>query len=82
MFLQQRRRQIRGGIIMEPRYLWLLNYSIPETMIIRLTDEEIDAAIKYDTFEEFVCEVLEPKYEFSLSDCNWMIVDKLNLKIE
>lgn len=60
---------------MESRYLWLLNYSVPEAMVIRLTDEEMNVMAKYDLPEEFICDVLEPKYEFSLNDCVWMMSD-------
>lgn len=58
---------------MENLYLWLLHYPTAETMVIRLTNEERAEAEKYDSFEDFICDILEPKYEFSLSDCEWMV---------
>ena len=65
---------------MEPRYLWLLYYPTSEMVVIKLTNEEIKESEKYDSFEYFIEDVLEPKYEFSLNDCQWMVSESYNIQ--
>lgn len=60
---------------MEPRYLWLLNYSYGAVTVIRLTNEEVEKSAEYDDFENFISSVLENKYEFRLRDCCWMTTE-------
>lgn len=67
---------------MENRYVILLDY-IGTLKIIELTDDEIRESKnieKYEDFDEFLV-TLEEKYDFTLSNCNWMAVEKLDTQI-
>ena len=63
---------------METKYVLLLDYCSGALSIIELTDEEIIESENYEDFETFL-ETLEEKYEFTLSDCNWMVSESLNI---
>ena len=63
---------------MEPRYVLILDYCVGCLNIIKLTDEELRESEKYDDFEDFLS-TLEEKYEFRLSDCNWMVTENLSI---
>ncbi len=63
---------------MEPKYVLILDYCIGALNIIELTDEEINEAFSHDDFESFLM-TIEDKYEFRLSDCNWMVTENLNI---
>lgn len=65
---------------MEPRYLWLLYFDTLEIYCIRLSDEELELSKRYDTFEEFISENLEDKYNFNLTYCEWMLSDKCDIE--
>ena len=67
---------------MEYRDIILLEYT-GALKIIELTDEEIRESKnveKYGDFDKFVAS-LEEKYNFLLSNCNWMAVEKLDTHI-
>lgn len=63
---------------MEPRYVLVLDYCVGCLNIIKLTDEELRESEKYDDFEDFLS-TIEEKYEFRLSDCNWMVTENLSI---
>lgn len=63
---------------MEPRYILILDYCVGCLNIIKLTDEELRESEKYDNFEDFLS-TIEEKYEFRLSDCNWMVTENLSI---
>lgn len=63
---------------MEPRYVLILDFCIGCLNIIKLTDEELRESEKYDDFEDFLS-TIEEKYEFRLSDCNWMVTENLSI---
>lgn len=63
---------------MEPRYVLILDYCVGCLNIIKLTDEELRESEKYDDFEDFLS-TIEEKYEFRLSDCNWMVTENLSI---
>lgn len=63
---------------MEPRYILILDYCVGCLNIIKLTDEELRESEKYDDFEDFLS-TIEEKYEFRLSDCNWMVTENLSI---
>ena len=59
------------------QYLILLDCCRGVVVKIKLTKAEIKKAETYDEFEEFICEQLEGKYDFSLTNCSWMLTDSL-----
>lgn len=63
---------------MEPRYVLILDYCVGCLNIIKLTDEELRESEKYEDFEDFLS-TIEEKYEFRLSDCNWMVTENLSI---
>ena len=65
-------------IIMEPKYVLILDYCSGTLNIIELTDEEINESYNYEDFESFLM-TIEEKYGFRLSDCNWMTTENLNI---
>ena len=64
-------------LYMEANYLVLLDYCRGQIIKIRLTEEEKAESENYEDFEEFIS-TLEGKYNFRLSDCNWMSCDVLS----
>ena len=46
--------------------------------IIKLTYEELRESENYEDFEDFLS-TIEEKYEFRLSDCNWMVTENLSI---
>jgi hypothetical protein len=44
-------------------------------MVIKLTNEEKMIAEDYESFENFIREELEDKYDFTLDDCAYMVSD-------
>ena len=63
---------------MEPRYVLILDYCVGCLNIIKLTDEELRESENYEDFEDFLS-TIEEKYEFKLSDCNWMVTENLSI---
>ena len=63
---------------MEPRYVLVLDFCFGCLNNIKLTDEELRESEKYDDFEDFLS-TIEEKYEFRLSDCNWMVTENLSI---
>lgn len=63
---------------MEPRYVLILDFCIGCLNIIKLTDEELRESENYEDFEDFLS-TIEEKYEFRLSDCNWMVTENLSI---
>lgn len=63
---------------MEPRYVLVLDFCFGCLNIIKLTDEELRESEKHDDFEDFLS-TIEEKYEFRLSDCNWMVTENLSI---
>lgn len=63
---------------MEPRYVLVLDFCFGCLNIIKLTDEELRESEKYEDFEDFLS-TIEEKYEFRLSDCNWMVTENLSI---
>ena len=66
--------------MMEPRYLWVLDYAWGDIMCIKLTDAELEESKNYDDFESFISECLKDKYNFRLKDCCWMISESHEFK--
>ncbi len=63
---------------MEPRYVLVLDFCFGCLNIIKLTDEELRESENYEDFTDFLS-TLEEKYEFRLSDCNWMVTENLSI---
>lgn len=61
---------------METQYIILLSYTFGEIIKIKLTDDEINESYNYDNFEDYLS-TLEDKYDFKLSDCNWMACENI-----
>lgn len=59
-------------------YVTILDFIIASVIIIHLTEEEVIESEKYDDFEAFLV-TLEDKYNFSLSNSQWMVSDTLNV---
>ena len=64
---------------MKKQYLILLDCcrGVVVKIKIKLTPAEIEKASEYDEYEEFISEQLEGKYNFSLTNCSWMLTDRL-----
>ncbi|OJU53339.1 MAG: hypothetical protein BGN96_17390 [Bacteroidales bacterium 45-6] len=62
---------------MNPNYLILLNFITEEILTIRLNAEEIEESPKYRDFEDFL-KTLEVKYDFKLSECQWITFETLS----
>ena len=62
---------------MKKQYLILLDCCRGVVVKIKLTPAEIEKASEYDEYEEFISEQLERKYNFSLTNCSWMLTDRL-----
>lgn len=62
---------------MKKQYLILLDCCRGVVVKIKLTPAEIEKASEYDEYEEFISEHLEGKYNFSLTNCSWMLTDRL-----
>ena len=63
---------------MEPKIVYILDFTIGTLNIIRLTDEELTASEDYDDFGDFLT-TLEEKYGFRLSNCQWMVSEDLDV---
>ena len=63
---------------MDSTYLWILYYPINTTIVIKLTNDEIKRSEQYDSFENFMREELEDKYNFVTDDCAYMLADEYN----
>lgn len=62
---------------MEPRYIFLMDFSTGELVKIRLSDQELKKSEEYDDFGDFLS-TLEDKYEFRLRDCLYMTCHNLS----
>lgn len=62
---------------MKKQYLILLDYCRGCVIKIKLTRAEIKKSEEYSEYEEFITEQLEDKYDFSLTNCSWMLTDSL-----
>ena len=63
---------------MKKQYLILLDCCRGVVVKIKLTPAAIEkASSEYDEYEEFISEQLEGKYNFSLTNCSWMLTDRL-----
>lgn len=58
------------------KYVYILDYCSGSLRIIHLTPDDIKEAKEYDDFEEYLS-TLEEKYNFRLSNCNWMTTKDL-----
>lgn len=65
-------------IIMEPKYVLILDNSTGALSIIELTDEEINESYNYEDFESFLT-TIENKYGFRLTYSSWMTSEKLDI---
>lgn len=63
---------------MEPNYVFILDFTLGILNIIHLTPEEVKASENYESFEDYLA-TLEDKYDFRLSDSQWMCSEKLNI---
>lgn len=63
---------------MEPNYVIILDFCGGYLNIIKLTNEELKESEKYEDFESFLY-ILEEKYGFRLSDCQWMVSETLQV---
>lgn len=66
---------------MEPKYVYILDFTQGILNIIHLTPEEIEESNKPEyegDFESFLSS-LESKYGFRLSDCQWMCSENLTV---
>ena len=59
------------------QYLILLDCCRGVVIKIKLTRAEMKKSEEYDEYEEFISEQLEGKYDFSLTNCSWMLTDSL-----
>ena len=60
------------------QYLILLDCCRSVVVKIKLTRSDIKKSKQYDDFEEFISDELEGKYDFSLTNCSWMLTDSLD----
>lgn len=64
--------------IMGPKYVLILDFCVGCLNIIRLTDEELRESENYDDFEDFLI-TIEGKYGFRLNNCQWMVIENLDI---
>ncbi len=64
---------------MKSKYVILLDFTKGTVIRIKLTDEEQKEADHYEDFEKFLC-TLEDRYQFSLTGCQFMLTDELNVR--
>lgn len=55
----------------EINYVYILDFCSGGIRIIHLTPDDVKKSKEYDDFEEYLS-TLEEKYDFRLSNCNWM----------
>lgn len=63
---------------MGPKYVLILDFCVGYLNIIRLTDEELRESENYDDFEDFLI-TIEGKYGFRLNNCQWMVIENLDI---
>lgn len=63
---------------MGPKYVLILDFCVGCLNIIRLTDEELRESENYDDFEDFLI-TIEGKYGFMLNNCQWMVIENLDI---
>lgn len=63
---------------MEPNYVYILDFTLGILNIIHLTPEEVKASESYEEFEDFL-QTLEDKYDFRVSDCQWMYSENMDI---
>ncbi len=63
---------------MKTNYVTILDFTTGWVNIIHLTPEEIHESEKYEDFEIFLS-TLEEKYQFKLSNCQWMVSEELHI---
>ena len=63
---------------MGPKYVLILDFCVGCLNIIRLTDEELRESENYDDFEDFLI-TIEGKYGFRLNNCQWMVIENLDI---
>lgn len=63
---------------MGPKYVLILDFCVGCLNIIRLTDEELRESENYDDFEDFLI-TIEGKYGFKLNNCQWMVIENLDI---
>lgn len=68
----------KNRIIMEAKYVLILDFTIGCLNIIELTDEELKASEGYEDFSDFLS-TLEDKYGFRLSNSQWMTTETLSI---
>lgn len=59
---------------MKTNYIIILDFSVGEVIRIKLTEEQMQEAERYDDFEDYL-ETLEEKYSFRMKDCQWMVTE-------
>lgn len=65
-------------IIMEPKFVLILDNSTGALSIIELTKEELRESESYEDFESFLT-TIENKYGFRLTYSSWMTTKKLDI---
>lgn len=63
---------------MGPKFVLILDFCVGCLNIIRLTDEELRESENYDDFEDFLI-TIEGKYGFRLNNCQWMVIENLDI---
>ena len=63
---------------MGPKYVLILVFCVGGLKILRLTDEELRESENYDDFEDFLI-TIEGKYGFRLNNCQWMVIENLDI---
>ena len=63
---------------MGPKYVLILDFCVGCLNIRRLTDEELRESENYDDFEDFLI-TIEGKYGFRLNNCQWMVIENLDI---
>lgn len=63
---------------MDTNYVIILDFCGGYLNIIHLTEEEKKESEKYEDFESFLS-TLEEKYDFRLSNCQWMTTESLQV---
>ena len=68
----------KNRIIMESKYVLILDFTIGCLNIIELTDEELKVSEEYEDFSDFLS-TLEGKYGFRLKNSQWMVTETLSI---
>ena len=63
---------------MEPKYVLILDFCIGCFLGFQGLFEELRESENYDDFEDFLI-TIEGKYGFRLNNCQWMVIENLDI---